>query len=105
MNLSDKSKVLTAEDLIRRYNLEELRTIRKDVNNLNQVIKKQDNIIKNYVKNITPYKNQAKNTIKAWFFNGLPVIEESSKTEEKEYRIYLSTNKNQRRFSLAKNTR
>jgi len=55
MNLSDKSKVLTAEDLIRRYNLEGLRTIRKDVNNLNQVIKRQDNIIKNYIKN---YKNR-----------------------------------------------
>ncbi len=84
MNLSDKSKVLTAEDLIRRYNLEGLRTIRKDVNNLNQVIKRQDNIIKNYIKNITPYKNQAKNTIKAWFFNGVPVIDEESKIEEND---------------------
>ena len=84
MNLSDKSKQLTAEDLIRRYNLEGLKTVRKDIKNLNQVIKRQDNIIKNYIKNITPYKSQAKNTITAWFFNGVPVIDEESKIEEND---------------------
>lgn len=82
MNLSDKAKALTAEDLIRRYNLEGLKTDRKNINSINQVIKRQDNIIKNYVKNITPYKSQAKNTITAWFFNGVPSIDEDTKIEE-----------------------
>ena len=72
MNLNDITKPLTAEDLIRRYNLEGLRTDRKNINSINQSIKRQNNIIKNYVKNIIPYKSQAKNTITAWFFNGVP---------------------------------
>lgn len=84
MNLSDKAKALTAEDIIRRYNLEGLKIDRKNINSLNQVIKRQDNIIKNYIKNIIPYKSQAKNTITAWFFNGVPVIDEETNIEEND---------------------
>ena len=75
MNLNDMKKAITAEDLIRRYKLDELSADRKKVKSMSNTLSRQNNLIKQFIMNITPYKNQAKNYITAWFFSGIPTLE------------------------------
>lgn len=72
----DKSKAVTAEDLIRRYNLDGLSKDRKALKTLNDGLTKQDTIIEEYVKNTTKYvTNQVDNFVTTWFFSGVPTLE------------------------------
>ena len=72
----DKSKAVTAEDLIRRYNLDSLSKDRKAIKTLNDGLTRQNTIIEDYVRNITKYvTNQADDFISAWFFSGTPTLE------------------------------
>ena len=72
----DKSKAITAEDLIRRYNLDGLSKDRKALKTLNDGLTKQDTIIEEYVKNTTKYvTNQVDNFVTTWFFSGVPTLE------------------------------
>lgn len=76
MNINDKSKALTAEDIIRRYNLEGLKTDRKQIKLSQEKLEKTNVIIKNYInsvmKNIDTEKSQDKKVI-SWFLNGIPI--------------------------------
>ena len=56
---NDYKKAITAEDLIRRYNLDGLKTDRKIIKTFNNSLTRQHTIIKDYITNITPYKGQA----------------------------------------------
>ena len=72
----DKSKAVTAEDLIRRYNLDGLSKDRKAIKTLNDGLTKQDTIIEEYVRNTTKYvTNQVDNFVTTWFFSGTPTLE------------------------------
>ena len=72
----DKSKAVTAEDLIRRYNLDGLSKDRKALKTLNDGLTKQDTIIEDYVRNTTKYvTNQVDNFVTTWFFSGIPTLE------------------------------
>lgn len=88
----DKSKAVTAEDLIRRYNLEGLSKDRKALKTLNDGLTKQDTIIEDYVRNTTKYvTSQADNFVTTWFFGGIPTLENKPfinfSDEEKNSRI------------------
>lgn len=74
MNVNDFSRAITAEDLIRRYNLDSLRKDRKIISNINSSITKRYYIIENFLTYIEPYKNQAEK-ITVWFLSGVPSSE------------------------------
>lgn len=70
----DKTRAVTLEDLIRRYDLENLKAERKVIKTMATTIENQHTIIKQFVKNTSKYtKDQAKLT--AWFFSGVPSLE------------------------------
>ncbi len=70
----DKTRAVTLEDLIRRYDLENLKAERKVIKTMATTIENQHTIIKQFVKNVSKYtKDQAKLT--AWFFSGVPSLE------------------------------
>ena len=78
INLGDKAKAITAEDLIRRYNLDGLSKDRKAVSVLNDGLTKTNANLENYVKALTKNLNGFQNqvgVITAWFFNEVPTIE------------------------------
>ena len=88
----DKPKAATADDLIRRYNLDGLSKDRKTINTLKDGLTRQDTIIEDYVKNITKYvTNQADNFVTAWFFSDMPTLENtpfsSFSDDEKENHV------------------
>ena len=68
----DRNKAITAEDLIRRYDLENLKTVRKNVRTIQATLENQYIIIKQYVQNTSNYTNQV-NSI-TWFYNGVPTL-------------------------------
>lgn len=74
MNPNDSKKALTAEDVIRMYNLNNLKTDRKIITTMRNTLNRQHTIIKEYISNLTPYKNQA-NILTAWFYNGFPTLD------------------------------
>ena len=51
--IQDRAKAITAEDLIRRYNLDNLKTDRKNITNIYGTLVKQNTIIKEFVSNIS----------------------------------------------------
>ncbi len=68
--INDSRKAITAEDIIRRYNLEGLKTDRKVIKQITTTIENQYTTIKNFVINLAPYTNQTDTTV--WFSNGVP---------------------------------
>ena len=73
MNLGDKSRATTAEDIIRRYNLDSLKTDRKNISSINTLLNRQYILIKKFVSNVTLYKpDRDLNAI--WFYNGVPTL-------------------------------
>ncbi len=90
MNYNDISKAITAEDLIRRYNLDSLKTDRIQIKNMHTTLNRQYTIIKEFISYITPYKYQP-NRLSTWFFNGSPTLENEPfstfSEEEKESHI------------------
>ena len=79
MKYTDYSKAITAEDLIRRYNLDGLKSDRKKIYSNKESLDKTDAILNNFInvttKNIEELKNQVDGSITTWFFNGVPNIE------------------------------
>lgn len=73
MHNSDYKKAITAEDLIRRYNLDNLKTDRKIIQTMRTTIVKQNTIIKDFISNISPYKADDIQVI--WFYSGTPTTE------------------------------
>lgn len=75
-NLSDYSKAYTAEDLIRRYNLDNLKKDRKNIKENKEAINKTDNIVKSFseavIKDINNLQDQVDGNISTWFFSGVP---------------------------------
>ncbi len=75
MNNNDVRKPITAEDIIRMYNLNDLKTDRKQINNLRVTLHRQNTIIKDFVANVTLYKI-ADDKLTIWFNNGIPELTE-----------------------------
>ena len=76
VNIRDKPKAITAEDLIRRFNLDSLAKDRKAIKTLNDGLTKTDTIIENFVNNIAMYgQDQEDGFITSWFFNEVPILE------------------------------
>ena len=68
----DRNRAITAEDLIRRYDLENLKTVKKTLKNVTNILENQYILIKQYIKNVTLYTNQVDST--TWFYNGTPTL-------------------------------
>lgn len=71
MNPNDFSRAITAEDIIRRYNLDGLKKDRKAISTLNTSITKRYYIIENFLNYIELIRDQAEK-VTVWFLNGLP---------------------------------
>lgn len=76
----DISKAITAEDLIRRYNLGNINNqIKKVATNSKNELDKTNNIINKFVETVTEslkeLQDQVDGNITTWFFNGVPTIE------------------------------
>ena len=69
----DRNRAVTAEDLIRRYDLENLKVVKNKVNVMQKALENQHTIIKQYIQNVTRYSNQVDTT--TWFYNGTPTLE------------------------------
>ena len=81
MNIMDSKKAVTAEDLIRRYNLENLKsdrksiqTIKKNANNTNNLL---NNFIEATVSDLQNLQDQVDGNIATWFFSGVPTLQNS----------------------------
>jgi len=79
MDIRDRNKALTAEDLIRRYNLEKLAIDRRQIKQIQEDLYKQDNIITDFVNVVLAstedLTNQVNLDITTWFFSGTPTLE------------------------------
>ena len=76
VNIRDKPKAISAEDLIRRFNLDSLAKDRKAIKTLNDGLTKTDTIVEKFVNNIAMYgQNQEDDLITSWFFNDSPTLE------------------------------
>lgn len=74
--IRDVPKAITAEDIIRRYNLEQLKKDSKTVAILKDSITKIDKLTENFAKTMFQYaESQADGYITAWFFSGIPTLE------------------------------
>ena len=69
----ERNRPVTAEDLILRYDLEKLKTLKKQFNQLSDVLQNENMIIKYYVQNVSRYSNQNNST--TWFYSGTPTLE------------------------------
>lgn len=81
MNLNDMKKAITAEDLIRRYNLDGLKNDRKLIQNIKQEASNTDTLLNNFIEaTISDIKNlqdQVDGNIATWFFSGIPTLQNS----------------------------
>lgn len=79
IRLGDKAKPITAEDLIRRYNLDGLSKDRKAVSVLNDGLTKTNANLENYIqavtKDIEELQNQVDGNVTTWFFTGVPTLD------------------------------
>lgn len=71
-NLTDKARAVTAEDLIRRYGLDNLKKYETLVTKINATLENQNAIIKQYIQKVAEYTSQVDNT--TWFFSGTPTL-------------------------------
>ena len=82
MNIMDKSKAITAEDLIRRYNLEGLKEDRKKTNILIGNLVKTDTLLNNFIEttlqDIEEIQSQIDGNITTWFYSGVPTLNNAS---------------------------
>jgi len=85
MSVMDKNRAITAEDLIRRYNLEGLKSDRKKISSNKEGLDKTDTILNNFInattKNLEELQNQVDGNITTWFFNGVPTLENQPAVE------------------------
>lgn len=80
MNIQDRKKTLTVEELRRRYNLDALDKDRKAIQLVKNTINKTEIEFQKYIlainNSLEEYPNQADGNITAWFFNGIPTEEQ-----------------------------
>ena len=85
INYRDKSKPITAEDLIRRYNLDGLAKDRKAIQTNKNGLDKTDTLLNEFVestmKNFQELQDQVDGNITTWFFNGVPTNENQPANE------------------------
>ena len=78
---NDKPKAVTAEDLMRRYNLEEINRSKKAITTLNDNLTKTNANLEKYVEkvleDISNLQDQVDGNISTWFFSGIPTLENS----------------------------
>lgn len=81
VSYNDKTKAVTAEDIIRRYDLEEIKRSKKAITTLNDNLTKTNANLENYVKevleDINNLQDQVDGNISTWFFSGIPTLENS----------------------------
>lgn len=81
----DRSKPITAEDLIRRYKLDDLKKDRKAIQTNRNALDKTDTIINEFVdatlKDIKELQDQVDGNIMTWFFSGVPTLENQPTNE------------------------
>lgn len=79
MNIQDRKKTLTVEELRRRYNLDALDKDRKAIKLQKEQLTKVDAELNTFVetttKSIEELQNQVDGNITTWFFNGVPTME------------------------------
>ena len=77
----DRSKAVTAEDLIRRYDLEEINRSKKAITTLNDNLTKTNANLEKYVEEVLEdignLQDQVDGNISTWFFSGIPTLENS----------------------------
>ena len=76
---NDLPKAITAEDVIRRFDLSSLVKDRRKINENKQGLDKTENILYNFIestlKGLNNAENQVDGKISTWFFNGIPELE------------------------------
>lgn len=81
VSYNDKTKAVTAEDIIRRYDLEEIKRSKKAITTINDNLTKTNANLENYVKevleDIDNLQDQVDGNISTWFFSGIPTLENS----------------------------
>lgn len=79
MNIQDRKKTLTIEELRRRYNLDSLvndrKAIRLQKEQLNKVNNELHNFVEVTIENLKEIQDQVDGNITTWFFNGEPTLE------------------------------
>lgn len=85
MNIMDSKKAVTAEDLIRRYNLEELKSDRKNIQNIKQNANNTNQLLNNFIEStiadLQNLQDQVDGNISTWFFSGVPTLENNPAIE------------------------
>lgn len=85
MNINDYQKALTAEDLIRRYNLNSLSSDRKKTREVADGLLKTETLFNNFVDSVTKdlenIQSQVDGNITTWFLSGIPTLENSPANE------------------------
>ena len=78
MNIQDRKKTLTVEELRRRYNLDSLDKDRKAIQTAKEKLNKVDSELNDFVKitteNLKELQDQVDGNITTWFFNGVPTL-------------------------------
>ncbi len=91
INIRDKTKPITAEDLIRRYGLENLTTYNKILSNYKEKITATDKILEEFIKattnNLEKIQNQVDGNITTWFYSGVPTLDNSPAHEWNDDKI------------------
>lgn len=79
MNIMDSKKAVTAEDLIRRYNLETLKNDRKSIQAIKENANNTNNLLNNFIEatlsDLQNLQDQVDGNIATWFFSGVPTLE------------------------------
>ena len=81
MNIMDSKKAVTAEDLIRRYNLENLKNDRKSIQTIKENTNNTNNLLNNFIEatlsDLQNLQDQVDGNIATWFFSGVPTLQNS----------------------------
>lgn len=81
MNIMDSKKAVTAEDLIRRYNLENLKNDRKSIQVIKENANNTNNLLNNFIEatlsDLQNLQDQVDGNIATWFFSGVPTLQNS----------------------------
>lgn len=114
---NDLPKAITAEDVIRRFDLSSLVKDRKEIKSNKQGLDKSQNILYNFIdgilKGLNNTENQVDGKISTWFFTGIPTLSNTPSSEwttdeEKNNHIgdlyYDKTNGNTYQFIYANET-
>ena len=76
--MKEQTRLITAEDVVRRYNLEGLKVERRRLNELGENLVKTDGIVRDFVESTTRdlenIHDQLDGNITSWFFSGIPTL-------------------------------